>query len=141
MSARLEVRALLKAKMETLGFTALEYRDEDDAVQPGDLPCVLIQQAGPIEIIRIEYMAGGTATHSGSFFLSFAAPTLDEAEPMMVTGVNALSADATLGGKVQDIQPQSYGDEEDEGRDFAAIVLEVRIQFCTDPYDFGTLIY
>ena len=141
MSARLEVRALLVGKMESLGFTAMEYRDEDDAVNPGDLPFVLIQQVGSVEITRAEYMAGGSSTHRATFMLSFAATTLDDAEEMMVEGANALAADSTLGGKVQDIQPQSYGDEEDEGRDYAAVVLEVQIQFCTSPYDFSTLLY
>lgn len=141
MSARNEVRAALAAKLTALGMTALEYRDEDDAIVVANLPCVLVQQAGPVEITYAEYMQGGTATHTGSFLLSFAAATGTAAEAMFVTGANGLAQDSTLGGKVQEITPLSYGDEDDEGRDFAVTLLEVQIKFCTDPFDFGTLIY
>jgi hypothetical protein len=141
VSARLKVRALLVAKMQSLGMTALEYRDEDDAISEGDLPCVLIQQVGVVNIERIEGTAGGAAYHVASFFLSFTAKTLDEADAMMVDGNNALADDFTLGGKVQEILPVSYGEEETDGRDFAAIVLEIQVRFCTAPNDFGTLLY
>jgi len=140
MSARLKVRAALVAKMQSLGFTALEYRDEDDAIDQGDLPCVLVQQAGPIQISRLEGTAGGASYHAGSFFLSFAAEQRDSAEAMMVAAINALAADYNLGGKVMDIQPASYGDEDDDGRDFAAIVVELNIMWATAPDDFGNLL-
>jgi hypothetical protein len=141
MSARLEVRALLAAKITSLGYTALEYRDEDDAALPGDIPFVLIQQAGSVEITRAEYMAGGTETHEASFFFSFAAESRDDAEAMMVAAVAAFAADPTLGGQIQDIRPVGYGDEETEARDYAAIVLENRVQFCTAPGDWSALLY
>lgn len=140
MSARLQVRALLKAKMESLGFNALEYRDEDDAIGEADLPCVLIQQAGTIEISRLEGTAGGACYHAGSFFLSFAAEQRDDAEAMMVRAANALATDYNLGGQIMEIQPASYGDEEDEGRDFAAIVFEIRVLWATAPDDWGNLL-
>ena len=141
MSARLEVRALLAAKITSLGYTALEYRDEDDAVLSGDLPFVLIQQAGSIDITRAEYMMGGTETHEGSFFVTFAANGRDEAEAMMVSAMAAFAADPTLGGKIQDIRPDSYGDEDTDTRDYAAIMVEMRVQFCTAPADWSTLLY
>lgn len=140
MSARLQVRALLVAKMQSLGMTALEYRDEDDAIGEGDLPCVLIQQAGPIEITRLEGTAGGACYHAGSFFLSFAAETRDDAEPMLVAAANALATDYNLGGQVMEIQPVSYGDEDDEGRELAAIVFEIRVLWATAPDDWATLL-
>lgn len=140
MSARLQVRALLKAKMESLGFNALEYRDEDDAIGEADLPCVLIQQAGTIEISRLEGTAGGACYHAGSFFLSFAAEQRDDAEAMMVRAANALATDYNLGGQIMEIQPASYGDEEDDGRDFAAIVFEIRVLWATAPDDWGNLL-
>lgn len=141
MSARLQVRSLLAATMQGLGFTALEYRDEDDAALPGDLPFVLIQQVGTIEISRVEYMAGGNATHEGSFLFSFAAEQRDDAEAMLNSAVAAFAADPTLGGKIMDIRPAAYGDEEDEGRDYAAIVLECRVMWATAPDDWTALLY
>ena len=140
MSARLQVRAALVAKLQSLGMTALEYRDEDEAIGEGDLPCVLVQQAGPVEIQRLEGTAGGACYHAGSFFLSFAAKQRDDAEAMLVTAANALATDYNLGGQVMEIQPVSYGDEEDDGRDFAAIVFEVRVLWATAPDDWGTLL-
>jgi len=141
MSARLQVRAALVAKLESLGMRALEYRDEDDAIdEKNDLPCALIQQAGTIEIMRYEGTAGGAVYHSGSFFLSFAAATSAEAEAMLVSAANAFGTDYNLTGKVMEIQPVSYGDEEDEGRDFAAIVLEIRVVWATAPDDWATLL-
>jgi hypothetical protein len=140
MSARLQVRAALLAKMQALGFIALEYRDEDDAISESDLPCVLIQQAGTVEIGRLEGTAGGASYHTGSFLLSFAAKTHDEAEAMMVSAANALATDYNLGGKVLEIQPVNYADEEDDGRDFSAIVLEIRVLWATAPDDWGTLL-
>lgn len=140
MSARLQVRALLVAKMESLGMTALEYRDEDEAVGDSDLPLVLIQQAGPVEIARLEGTAGGACYHSGSFFLSFASKEREDAEAMLVNAANALATDYNLAGQVMEIQPVSYGDEEDEGRDFAAIVFEIRVLWATAPDDWATLL-
>lgn len=141
MSARTAARALLAAKITSIGYTALEYRDEDDAVLPGDLPFVLIQQAGPVEITRAEYMQGGTETHTASFFFTFAAETRDAAEAMLIAAVAAFNADTTLGGQIQNIYPVGYGDEEDEGRDYGAIALENRVQFCTAPGDWSALLY
>jgi hypothetical protein len=140
MSARAAVRALLKAKVEGLGYTVFEYRDEDDAVTDEELPFVLIQQAGAIEVSRREDVKGGTLEHIGSFFLSSAARTRDAADAMMTAIADALLDDYSLGGRVQEVVAVSYGDEEDEGRDYAAVVLEVRITFCTAHDDFSTLI-
>jgi hypothetical protein len=140
MSARLAVRALLSDKMKSLGMTPFEYRDEDDAIGSGDLPCVLIQQAGSVDVSKREGTTGGTLEHTGSFFLSFAAEKLDAAESMMTSAADALLTDYSLGGQVQEVVPVAYGDEEDEGRDYAAIVLEVRITFCTAHNDWSTLI-
>jgi len=139
MSARAAVRALLKAKVEDLGYTALEYRD-DDAVTDDELPFVLIQQAGSIEVGRREGTTGGTLEHVGSFFLSFAAADRDTAEAMLTATADALLTDYSLGGEVQEVVPVSYADEENEGRDYAAIVLEIRITFCTAHNDWSTLI-
>ena len=140
MSARAAVRALLKAKMEDLGYTALEYRDEDVAVSEGDLPFVLIQQAGSVEVSQREGTTGGTLEHTASFFLSFADADRDDAEAMLTAAADALLTDYSLGGQVQEVVPVSYGDEEDEGRDYAAIVLEIRITFCTAHNDWSALI-
>lgn len=140
MSARAAVRAALAAKITSLGYTPLEYRDEDDAITEGDLPCVLIQQAGPIDITQEDH-AGGQVYHEGSFILSFAALTTADAEAMLTATVAALANDYTLGGKVQNIVPASWGDEETDGKDFASIMFEVRITFCTAFNDWSTLIY
>lgn len=140
MSAREAVRALLAGKIDDLGYTALEYRDEDDAITEAALPCVLIQQAGPIEVTMREGHSGGTFEHSAAFFLSFAAQTRADAEAMLVATAGALATDYNLGGQVQEVVPVSWGDEDDEGRDIAAIVLEIRITFCTSHDDWGTLI-
>jgi len=136
-----EVRALLAAKVTSLGYVPKEFRDEDDAITESDLPCVLIQQAGVIQLERIEGTAGGAAYHSAPFFMSFAATTRPDAALMMVNTVRALGEDYTLGGKVMEILPASYGDEEDDGKDMASIMLEIRVMFATPPNEFGTLLY
>lgn len=134
------VRGLLAAKITSLGYAIKEFRDEDDAITESELPCVLVQQAGVIDIQRLEGTVGGASYHSAPYFLSFAATTRAAAAAMMAATVNALADDYNLGGQVQEIQPVSYGDEENDGKDFAAIMLEIRILFCTPPNDFGTLL-
>ena len=135
------VRGLLAAKIASLGYAVKEFRDDDDAITREELPCVLVQQAGTIEIIRHEYAMGGSLTHQASYFFSFAALTREAAGEMLVAAANAFAADTTIGGQIQDIMPVSYGDEDDDGKDFTSIMLENQVQFCTDPYDFGALIY
>lgn len=134
------VRALLAAKITALGYTALEFRDQDDATTPDELPFVLIQQAGTIEILRLEGMAGGATYHSAPYFLTFAAETREDAAAMMAATVAELADDYNLGGQVMEIQPVSYGDEDNDGKDLTAIMLEVRIVFATAPNDFTTLL-
>lgn len=141
MLASEAVRGLLVAKITSLGYAAKEFRDEDDAITEGELPAVLVQQAGPVEITNIEGTAGGSAYHAASYFLSFAAATRAVAAAMLVATNNALCEDYTLGGKVLEVLPASYGDEEMDGKDIAAIMLEIRVRFLTPPNDFGTLIY
>ena len=135
------VRGLLADKITALSYATKEFRDEDDAITESELPCVLLQQAGTIEISNIEGTLGGTATHNAPYFLSFAASTRDAAAAMLAATVNALADDPTLGGQVMDIRPVSYGDEDNDGKDFSAIMLEIVVTFCTPPNDFGTLIY
>lgn len=134
------VRGLLAAKITTLGYAAKEFRDEDEAITEAELPCVLIQQAGVIELERLEGTAGGAAYHSAPYFLSFAATTRPAAAAMMVATVNALANDYSLGGQVMEIVPVSYGDEEPDAKDIRAIMLEIRVRFLTPPNDFGTLL-
>ena len=141
MLASETVRGLLVAKINSLGYAAKEFRDEDDAITESDLDCVLVQQAGPVEITNIEGTAGGAAYHAASYFLSFAATARAAAAAMLVATNNALSEDYTLGGKVQDILPASYGDEDMDGKDISAIMLEIRVRFATPPNDFSTLLY
>lgn len=140
MLASETVRALLAAKITSLGYAVKEFRDEDDAITESELPCVLVQQAGTIEIQRLEGTAGGATYHSASYFLSFAATTRPVAAAMMVATVNALADDYNLGGQVMEIQPVSYGDEDNDGKDLDAIMLEIRVLFATPPNDFGTLL-
>lgn len=139
MSARAAVNAALKAKMEGLGYTVLEQRDEEDAITESELPAVLIQQAGTIEVSQRDG-AERTLEHQGAWFLSFAAKTQAEAETMFSAGAAALSTDFVLGGSVQEIVPVSWGDEDNDGRDLTAILLEIQITFCTSTDDWNTLI-
>ncbi len=134
------VRGLLAAKITSLGYPAKEFRDEDDAITESESPCVLIRQAGTIEIQRLEGTAGGATYHSAPYFLSFAATTRAAAAAMMAATVAALANDYNLGGQVMEIQPVSYGDEDNDGKDLAAIMLEIRVLFATAPNDFGTLL-
>ena len=140
MLAGAEVKAALQSKMQDLGYSALVYRDENDAITEAEVPAVLIQQAGQVQVGTIEGTAGGTVTHLGSFFLSFAATAQDEAETMLATATAALLEDYTLGGKVQEVVPVSYGEEAQDGKDIAALVLELNITFCTAWNDWATLI-
>lgn len=140
MLASETVRGLLAAKITSLGYTALEFRDENDAITEAELPCVLLQQAGVVELDYLEGTAGGAATHGASYFLSFAAATRAAAAAMMAATVNALANDYNLGGQVLDITPVSYGDEENDGKDVRAIMFEIRVRFQTPPNDFGTLL-
>lgn len=140
MLAGAEVRDALKAKVESLNYSALIYRDENDAITGADLDCVLIQQAGQVQIRTLEGTSGGTITHVGSFFLSFAATERAVAEAMLAATVTALLEDYTLGGKVQEVVPVSYGEEDQDGKDIAALVLELNITFCTAWNDWATLI-
>lgn len=134
------VRGLLAAKITSLGYTALEFRDEDDAIATSELPCVLIQQAGTIEIQRLEGTSGGATYHSAPYFLSFAAAARPAAAAMMAAAVAALADDYNLSGQVMEIQPVSYGDEDNDGRDLTAIMLEIRVLFATPANDFTTLL-
>lgn len=134
------VRGLLAAKITSLSYPVQEFRDEDDATTRDELPFVLVQQAGTIEIQRLEGMAGGATYHSAPYFLSFAAETRDDAAAMMAATVNALAEDYNLGGQVMEIQPVSYGDEDNDGKDLTAIMLEIRVLFATAPNDFTTLL-
>lgn len=134
------VRSLLATKIAGLGYAVKEFRDENDAITESECPAVLIQQAGVIEIDRIEGTAGGAAYHIAPYFLSFAATTRAAATAMLVATVNALANDCSLGGQVREILPVSYGDEEDDGKDIRAIMLEIRVRFLTPPNDFGTLL-
>lgn len=140
MLASETVRGLLAAKITGLGYVPKEFRDEDDAITEAELPCVLIQQAGQVEIEYMEGTAGGVALHGAPYLLSFAATTRDAAATMLRTTVNALADDYSLGGQVLEITPVSYGDEEPDGRDIRAIMLEIRVRFCTAQNDFGTLL-
>lgn len=140
MLASETVRGLLAGKIATLGYAVKEFRDEDDAITESELPCVLVQQAGVIEIQRLEGTAGGATYHSAPYFLSFAAITRDDAAGMMAATVNALANDYNLGGQIMEIQPVSYGDEDNDGKDLASIMLEIRVLFATPPNDFGTLL-
>lgn len=140
MLATETVRALLVAKMMSLGMAAKEFRDEDDAATADELPFVLVQQAGAVDIDYIEGTVGGMALHACSYFLSFAAISRESAVAMLTTAVNALANDYTLGDQVLEIVPVSYGDEDNDGKDIRAIMLEIRVRFCTSPNDFGTLL-
>jgi hypothetical protein len=140
MLASETVRALLSAKIASIGYSPKEFRDEDDAITESELPAVLIQQAGVIEIDRYEGTLGGAVYHSAPYFLSFAAITRDAAAAMLANTVAALADDYNLGGQVQEILPVSYGDEENDGKDLTAIMLEIRVRFCTAPNDFSTLL-
>lgn len=133
------VRGLLAAKIAGLGYTVLEFRDENDAVPEGQGEFVLLQQSGPVEIQYLEGTAGGVAVHNAPFLMSFCAATRDAAAAMLRATANALAADYNLGGQIAEILPLSYGDEEPDGRDIRAIMLEVAARFYTDPADIGTL--
>ena len=140
MLASETVRGLLAAKITALGHTALEFRDQDDATTRDELPFVLVQQAGAIDIERLEGTSGGACYHSAPYFLSFAAATRPAAATMMAATVASLADDYNLGGQVMEIQPVSYGDEDDDGKDFTAIMLEIRVLFATPANDFTTLL-
>lgn len=140
MLASETVRGLLAAKITGLSYAVKEFRDENDAITEAELPCVLLQQAGQVELDYLEGTAGGCAVHSAPYFLSFAATTRHAAVTMLRATVNALADDYNLGGQVLEILPQSYGDEEPDGRDIRAIMLEIRVRFCTPQNDFGSLL-
>lgn len=139
MSARNLVRTALTDKITDLGYAALEDRGEDDATLESELPFVLIQQAGPIDVGRRESINGGDFEHIAPFFLSFAAKTERDAEQMLIATANELATDYSLGGQVQEIVPVSWGDEETELRDAFALVLEIRVTFCTPHNDWAVL--
>lgn len=146
MAAIFAVRALLNAKIAGLGFLVKEFRDENDAISVDDTPCVLIRE-GDVEILQIEGTAGGTATHRAPFFITFAAREAggksgrENAYDMLATTVNAMSADYSLGGQVQEVLPLRYGGEDEMANDAAAVMLEIRIDFCTSNADWNTLIF
>lgn len=133
------VRDLLAAKIQSLGYTVQQFRDEDDAISTGEMPCVLLQQSGPVEIQYLEGTVGGVAVHNAPFLMSFVATTRDAAAAMLRATANALAADFNLGGQIGEILPLSYGDEETDRRDYRAILFEVAARFYTDPADIGTL--
>lgn len=134
------VRGLLAAKITGLGYTVLEFRDDNDAVPEDQGKFVLLQQSGPVEIQYLEGTVGGVAVHNAPFLMTFCAATRDEAAAMLRATANALAADYNLGGQIAEILPLSYGDEEPDGRDIRAIMLEVAARFYTDPADIGTLV-
>lgn len=140
MLASETVRDLLAAKIESLGYSVQQFRDEDDAISATELPCVLLQQSGPVEIKYVEGTAGGIAAHNAPFLMSFVATARDDAAAMLRATANALAADYSLGGQIAEILPLSYGDEEAEGRDYRAILFEIAARFYTDPADIGTLV-
>lgn len=134
------VRGLLAAKITSLTYAVKEFRDENDAITEADLPCVLLQQSGPVEVDYLDGVATGLAIHSGPYLMTFAATTRETALAMLTATVNALAVDYNLGGQVLEITPLSYGDEEPDGRDIRAVMLEIRIRFETPSTDFGTLL-
>lgn len=140
MLASETVRGLLVAKIQSLSLSALEFRDENEAITESDIPCVMVQQAGVITIDRFEGTAGGAVYHMAPYILSFAAPTRAVAATMFAATVNALAVDYNLGGQVTEILPVSYGDEETDGNDIKCIMLEIAVRFCTAPDDFGALL-
>lgn len=134
------VRGLLATKITSLGYAPKEFRDENDAITEAELPCVLLQQSGPVEIEYLDGTAGGDMIHNAPFLMSFAATTRDAAAVMLRTTVNALANDYNLGGQVLEIVPLSYGDEEPDGRDIRAIMLEIRVRFVTAANNIATLL-
>ena len=139
MLASETVRGLLAAKITNLGYAVKEFRDEEDAITEAELPCVLLQQSGPVQIEYLEGTVGGVAVHNAPFLMSFCATTRDAAAAMLRATANALADDYNLGGQIAEILPLSYGDEEPDGRDISAIMFEVGTRFYTDPADIGTL--
>lgn len=145
MAAVFVVRGLLKDTLEAAGLTALEYRTAEDAVQAEELDCVLISE-GESTIEYFEGQAGGTVYHRTRFFLEFMARATktqtkrEAAYELFTTGINALMADYTLGGQVENLLPVTYGGEEDDGKDFASVLLDLDVLFATGTADWATLL-
>lgn len=145
MAAIHEVRGLLAGKVATLNFRALVDQDGDTPAELSDCPAVIIQEDGA-QIERLEGHSGGTMTHRGTFLLTCCAraqgnaTAREAAYAIMSAVINALLADYTLGDKVQEILPISYGGEVPQGNDVEGIGLDLEIVFCTSNTDFDTLI-
>lgn len=139
------VRGLLVSALEGLGLTALEHRNASDALQLEEMDAVLVTE-GETGIDEIEGRAGGTVIHRTRFFLEFAAratPTATAREmafEQFTTGIGGLMADFTLGGNVMELIPVSYGGEEDDGKDYAVVSLDLDVTYCTSTTDWGTLL-
>lgn len=145
MAAIETVRALLVAKMQSLGFSILQFRDENDAISIDEMPCAAIEE-GDTEIIELEGRAGGTMLHRATFFMTFAAVATTGASArtnayaMLGLAANALLVDYNLGGNVVEVKLVKYGGEEQMANDAAAILLETAIDFCTSTSDWNTLV-
>lgn len=135
-----DVRGLIVAKLTTLGQSVLRDRDEFDAITEPELPATLVDEPGMVEVTNIEGTAGGAAYHAATFALAFAATTSAVAQTNFNAALTALSNDYSLGGQVLDIMPLNYGGDDNNGKDIAAITLEIRVRFLTPPNDFGTLL-
>lgn len=134
------VRTLIATKLTGLSQSVLMDRDEFDAITESELPATLVDEPGMVEITNIEGTAGGAAYHAASYMLTFAATTSAVAQARFAAALTALMNDYSLGGQVLDIMPLSYGGDENNGKDIAAITLEIRVRFLTPPNNFGTLL-
>lgn len=134
------VRGLIATKLVGLGQSVFGDRDEFDALTEAELPATLVAEPSMVEIGRLEGTAGGAAYHSANFALTFAGTTEAVAEANFSAAVTAFADDYNLGGQVRQILPVNYGGDENDGKDMSAITLEISVEFCTPPNDFGTLL-
>lgn len=134
------VHSLIATKLTGLGQSVLRDRDEFDAINESELPATLVDEPGMVELTNIEGTAGGAAYHAANYMLTFAATSSAVAQASFEAALTALADDYSLGGQVLDITPLSYGGDENNGKDIAAITLEIRVRFLTAPNDFGTLL-
>lgn len=134
------VRGLISAKLTTLGQTVFLDRDQYDALTESELPATLIDEAGVVEITRLEGTAGGAATHLAPIDLTFTATTESVAEANFNAALTALSDDYDLGGQISEILVVNYGGDQNPGKDMVAITMQIQARFQTPPNDFGTLL-
>ena len=67
--------------------------------------------------------------------------TLDQTNQRSVTSINdALQADPTLGGMVEDIQPVGSDNSQPESPDVGAAILQARVTFYTLIHDHSTIV-